>query len=662
MDLSILEEALFDELVKISRATGPGSRGGKVVGYRKGGDPIYASEKNRDKDMVPMKKPPVVARAVGGAMGAGMVAAQVPFIRRVAKGRTTLYHGTNLDAATSIMSSKKGIDPSFAGVGTRAGAADYARSVSEGLGANLPPSLKKGMQDVLDDVGIPKPKKKAMINRYLMAESFNRMLEGSKVPLTHDQLIRTTERFHELMDGGMKSGAAADKVYGEITDDLVKAKKMTTDQVAKVRASLGSELSRHGQRAYMGYSPTDVMEYATGKSEGQKATEKLLSQDMSAKGQVKRNLKMMGETMTAGLPTTVKDTLERVKFKPNSVEVMTADQAQKELARLKGSGQKLKAVFGASVSVKNLGYLEDFPVARQLLNLNPGIKHSLKDMGFETYEAGRDISFPHEIPRKNIRSVDLIDDAGKVRRIMISDSTEAAKAGILRRARKLALPAAIAALGGYSIYRAFKPKKRMVHKSHPMADLPEKEKKSGVASDVGHIAKYVVPAAAVTGALGYGGHRVMEKVIPKRYPETAAEQIAEAPRQAGRMLGGGAIGMGAGAGIGAGIGALRPGPLRHLSRRQAAAIGAAAGGTAGAMFSPLGAAGREQAMVPEADPHFAPLPGKVQDWIREHPGVGSAKNVAIGTALPLGAALTLRKYYPATFARGVKHVKGLADL
>lgn len=60
----------YDELDKIAKKTGPGSRGGEVVGYYSSGRPIYASERD---ELVPAKKPPMVARVMQGLMGTGKI-------------------------------------------------------------------------------------------------------------------------------------------------------------------------------------------------------------------------------------------------------------------------------------------------------------------------------------------------------------------------------------------------------------------------------------------------------------------------------------------------------------------------------------------------------------------------------------------------------------
>lgn len=644
MDEGLLA-AFFDELEKTAGSSGVGSRGGKVVGYRKSGDPIYASE--RDKDKVPMKKPPIVARGVQGAMGAGMITAQAPLVTRYLKGRASLYHGTSPEAAQSIFSTEKGIDPSFAGAGQRASELDYISSVDE---KRLKDLGLEGAQE------LGSSKKKAMINRYLMAESLNRLIDKHKLPLTHEQLSGNLERFQTLMDDGMKSGEAATKVFSELMAELKQTGKVTNEQASSIANKMQDELSRHGQRVYMGYSPTDVRTYSTGKSEAQKVLQKV-TEAPTPKGQLGQQLRNVAEVVTGGLPTTVKNSLERLKYKPSSVESMTVDQVQGELAKLRNSGNKVRVVIGASVPTGKMGYLADFPVVRHLLGANPGLRYSLANIGFETYEAGKDTSFPHAVPRKNIQSVDLIDEAtGKIRRILVSGAQKAQRSRLLPRLRGAALPAALTALGGYNIYRALRPKEKLVHKSHPLAVKPDDtEKRGSVSGDVGRVARRVLPIAAGAGALGYGAHVGLEKLLPKRYPETTTEEVLEVPRMLGRVGGGSLAAAGVSAGVGAGIGALRP--HRLLGRRLSSQFGAIAGGTAGGLFGSAAAQGRETAMLPEADPHFSYLPDSAQDWIRKHPGVGSLKNVAMAAALPVGGAFTLRKYYPGTYATLVKNVR-----
>lgn len=616
--------SLFDELEKIAKG-GPGSRGGKVVGYRKSGDPIYASDKKKP-ELVAAKPPPVSARVMGGGMGVGAMYSQVPIVRRYLQGRSTLYHGTDLPAAASIIQSPKGIDPDYAGKGTR------------------------GILDLAEDEG-----KKGRINRYLMGESLVRRLESKGVGIPDANKIEIAEDFHKLVDSGVKSGDAAKQVTKSHLDKLVASGSLKADDAKGLISSLQDDLSRHGHRVYFGVHPSDVAVWGSGKGEGGIAAEKM--QRMAERGQLRNQARAFAEVFTGGAPSMVEDQVKRLKYKPSVTETMTGAQAAEELARLAREKTKMRTVFGASIPTSQMGYLEDFPGLKHLMGANPGMRHSLSQF-LETYEPGRDISFPHAVPRENLQSVDLIDEAGKVRRINISDAKKAARGRLLPRLRRAAIPAAIAGLGGYTTYRAFKPAKKLVPKDSPLADTSQVKTAGSPGKDWRGVAKYMVPALAGSAALGIGSGALMDKIIPEKKAKTLGDKAGEEAKKQARLMAASLVtsfgSMGAGAGIGA-----------HLARRRGlpgvvgALTGAMGGGVAGLFGGTGGLAGREIAKTPELNPRMALLPEKAKDYIRENPWIGGVEGAALTGALPVGGLYAFRKYYPVSYAKSLGKLKGM---
>ena len=600
-----------DEVVKIAKAT-----------------------KGKNEDLVPAKKPLIANRVALGAMGLGAIVPQAPMLSRYAAGRGMVYHGTNLPAAAGIMGSA-GIDPAFAGSTARSAAGEASKSVR--------------------------------INRHLMADQLNRVLEQHGMPLGEEELIRNPKLFHRLMDKGLKSkggkpmpaSEAAQTISEHVLGKLIRKGKLDPAKAAKIQASLMKELPRFGQRVYAGTHPADVSVWGTGMNELDMVKKKF--QEMAAAksgtgGDIKAHFRNALELMTGGLPSTIGDIRSRMKYKPHETVSMTRAQATEELKRLAAAGGEHRAVFGVHTPTANMGYLEDFPVVRRLMEANPGFKNLLRNtLGVQTYEPGRDLSFPHLLPKEQFKHVDILDDATKkIRRINISDFQRAAASPMLQRAKRLAIPSAITALGGLAMYRAIKPKDKMVPRNHPQANLEMagKKKLATIGSDVASVAKYVIPAAAAGGAIGIGSHKLMDKLIPrpKKDPETVEQHAKELARGTGRLMAAMSLAGFGGAALGAGAGALAKG-------RQGAILGGMAGLMAGQTFGSLGVGGRETASTLGGDPHFSVLPNKAQEVIAKNPWIGGAKDVAIGAALPIAGAYALRKYYPSVYARMSRGVR-----
>ena len=610
-----------------------------------------AGRKPKKERMVDAEPTPMLARVAGGAMGTGMMLGQAPLVKGYGAGRSTLYHATGLDAAHGILSSEHGIDPSFAGIGQRGGAAS---SVMAGLG------------------GVASTSKKARINRYLMAESLNRMLEEHGVPLDYHHMTGNVDQFHKLMDGGMRASDAAAHITKGVTDDLIRSKKLTPQAAAKLSERLQKELPSFGKRVYMGTHPADVKAWASGANEIQMFAEKQrhLAKRMSTPaGKAGIFAEDTSNALLGGLPTSVRDSIRRLKYKPHTTEHMTLAKATEEIAKLRASGTKAGVVFGASVPTAQMGYMKDFPVVRQLVNLNPGLKSSLSKF-VETYDPGRDLSFPHSVPAKNLKMVDIIDHAsGNVRRLHISDAQKAVRSPIGQRLKQIAAPLAFTALGGLALYRAFKPKKRKVPASSPFAAEPVKKKKASVGSDVARIAKYVVPVVAGGAALGLGAASIADRLIPENRVSKklrGMDKVKAHAIEGGKGLGKNLLTNLAVVGSGAGIGALAAKPFVHRMLGPAAAatpklrmVGAGVGGYLASTISPAIIAGRETAKHPEADAYWQQTPEKFQDMLRKHPNVGAMREAALMAALPIGAAYAVRKYYPSAFARAAMGIRKL---
>lgn len=601
------------------------------------------SKKKKPVERVPAPPPDKAARVLGGMLGGGMIVGQVPLLKGYAKGRGTYYHATDIDAAAAIADSPAGIDPSFAGKGQRAGLQDYQDSLipGEGSGKSVP--------------------KKARINRYLMGESFNRLLESNGIPLEHADLVGNLEEFNTLMDSGMPSGKASQQIFDKVTGRLVSSGKMSPAKAAEIGKKLQAELPMFGQRVYMGAHAADVLPWASGKSEGQLAVDKLRAKAQgmgTPRGAFKMHVDAALDASTGGLVGAAKDAIQRAKMRPHSQESVTLSQVAAELKKLRGS--KTGVVFGAEAPTQHMGYMQDFPVVKHIVNLNPGLKTTLKDF-IETYEPGRDLSFSHNIPSKNFKTVDIVDHVtGNIRRLNISDATRSASASFGSRIKNLAIPVGIAGLGSHLIYRAVKPKKKMVPKGSPLA----MEKESGVKGDVWNVAKYVLPVAIGGGAVGAASHAGMRKLLPLVHnPDgSLADEMRNARNRAGRMLGSIALSTGAGLGIGALAGPRVARRLTGMRTPGARALGATIGAGGALMFAGPSITGSEQAMTPEADPYWSVTSDRTQDFVREHPTMGAVLGTSIAAALPIASAYTLRKYYPATYANAAKGVRSMISM
>lgn len=621
-----VEDGFFDELLKIAKITGPGSRGGKIVGHRKSGRPIYASEK-KDDDLVPMKRPVFMSRVVQGSLGTGLVAAQVPQVRRYAAGRQNLYHGTGSSAAAAIMAPGSGIDPAFAG------------------------STKAG--------------KDLMINSHLMADSMARLADKHKVPLSIDDTIDVSNAFLRRLRSGEKASEAASIVMDDLLTKLQSSGKLDVEKAKAMRAGLQKDLTSLGMRSYLLTDPTKGMRYASGKSEAAMAMDTLLenaarnSRRSNSENTARAAGRAMLETLTGGLPTVIEDARNKAKYKPHSVETMTMDEAHKELKRIAGkdaglAGNKHRIVLGVSAPTGDMGYLEDFPVVRRVIDANPSFKHTMKDaFRLENYDPGNDLSVASKIPRENIKHVDIKSpETGKIRRILISDAKDAARSGLWKRVKRTSLPAALTAVGGYQLYRALHPKTTMVHKDHPRADL---SKKSSVAGDLSKIYKYYIPAAVAGGAIGYGGHRVLEHALPRssgKDPNAIAEGVKSSVRVlAPALLSAAAMGV-AGRYVGK---KTAPEGFKDLGKIMGTVYGTALG----AAYGSKGAEGREAGRDPETGIITSHLSLKHRDWLRKHPGVRSMTSVAGSIAAPLAALYAARKYYPSAYAKTHKELRGL---
>jgi hypothetical protein len=589
---------LFDELEKLAKAA-------------------KKEEERKKVEMVPAKKPPIPARIMGGMMGAAIAADKVPYLARKFQGKGTFYHGTSPEAAYGILGSG-GIDPSFAGAGrVGAGAGDKA----------------------------------ARINRHLMADSLNRMLESHGVPMTHEEMAGITDQFNKLMDvHGMKAHEAAQHITQGITDNLVQSGKLAPEAATSIHKKLGPELSRYGHRVYAATSPAAAIDWAGGHSEGAMVREHMLGRMSKKQSLLGQQGRALAEGLTFGLPSKVEEIRHDLQYKPSTVEHMPLAQLQEEMGRIRDAGGGHQINLGFEAPTGQMGFMEDFPAAKHVLGLNPGMKHSLQDIGFKTYEPGRDISFPHLIPKQNIKHVDIVDPTTRaIRRIHVSDAVKAEATPILKRMKGVAAPLALAGLGGYGMYRAIKPRKRMVPKGSPMA---EKEKQGTVASDMWGAAKYVLPVAAVSTGIGLGAGKLADKIVPS---EPGADGASEFLKQRGRLGVGALLSMlGSGAAGAAGAAALGP-------RKIPLGIRTMLGGAGGAMFGSMPAlgavGGREISKTPEVDPMSSFLPEKAQDTLRKHPWIGGVRDAAISTALPLAGLYAFRKYYPGTYSRfRTKHI------
>lgn len=78
-----MHPAFYIELEKIGRSTGEGSRGGKVVGRTKSGDPIYEGSKGKGKKGWLRKNWKTLAGVAGGAAAIGAIAGRMASKRSI---------------------------------------------------------------------------------------------------------------------------------------------------------------------------------------------------------------------------------------------------------------------------------------------------------------------------------------------------------------------------------------------------------------------------------------------------------------------------------------------------------------------------------------------------------------------------------------------------
>ena len=582
------------------------------------------------REMVPAKEESVANRVAGGLLGTGMIAGQLPLLRRYAAGRATLYHATSPDAAHSIVSSPMGIDPAYAGVGVRAGVNDHLQTMLESVeDSNLAPEAKK-----------------ARINRYLMGESLNRVLEGSGVKMAPGQMAKNLEDFNVLMDRGVRASEAAKTISDQVMRTSVAKGVMTQAQAKGVSEKLMKELPSFGLRSYFGTHPSQVMSWASGKSESQLAINKAVKNNTASS-----HLTALADAMSGGWVGNINDARERFKYKPAVTENITSSQLAGELDRVRAAhaaGRKSGVIFGVSAPTRDMGYLNDFPVVKHLVNLNPGLKPSLRQF-VETYEPGRDLSLPHNVPTSAIKSVDIVDHAtGQIRRLSVTDAQRAVASGLGSRLKRMAIPAAIAGLGAALTYRALRPPKRMV----PVGD-PYAAKTASVASDVLDAAKYIVPIGAAGTAVGIGAHKVMRHLMPAKPVDRddIAGQAGEAAKKGMRGLGSSLIGAGAGTLAGVVAAAALRRKFKDIPISRLMVGGAGVGMGLGMMASQPGVAGSESGMSPEMDPFLGMTPQGVRDKVRKNPWLAGLGYGALATAVPVGGLYTLRKYYPGTYER-----------
>lgn len=630
-------------------------------------------------DLVPMAPPPLPARALLASWGAGSLAASAPLLKRWGLGRDMLYHATDPTAAQGILSTEGGIDPAFAGAGQRniGAALQAAAPQAEAPASSLAQTARQLADQGVDfaepiataAAGGAKPAAREIrLNRYGLSENLNRLLESHGVPLAKEDILANSERFHQLMDSGVKAQPAAQQVFQEASQRLLAKGAVTPEKLKTLEGKLGPQLSRFGLRSYWGVHPADVAPYSLGMNE-QGINQVLRNQqteELMQKGLMRGLAGSMVDSVTGGLPTLVHDIRDRLKYKPHSQETMTHAKAteylqglQREIESrlpdgLRHSPEEIAKLrptvtFGAEVPTGHMDYFTDFPIARRMLEINPGMKTNIKQTFPTHYDPGKDVSLPHSTPRKNIKFMDIHDPTtGKIHRVNFSEFEHSARGPLLKRVGKAAVPAALAAWGVHNIYRAIRPKKKMVPKTHPMALLPkgddDKTKTAGVWSDVGHVAKEVLPASLALGALGVGAHMGMEKLVPHptKAPNTLKEKAEQSAKQSLRI----SIPMLIPALGATGIGA-------YKGYRKAGLPGAAIGGYlgfgAGSLIGGGAIGGREMAHYPEADPHWSMLPDAVQEKVRQHPILGAAKGFALGTVPILGGAYLLRKYYPSAY-------------
>lgn len=425
--------------------------------------------------------------------------------------------------------------------------------------------------------------------------------------------------------------------------------KMTREQAERLVGSIEDDLSRFGKRTYFGVDPSDLSVWTSGKNElGMAADAASALKNHSPKAQAVRQLGAVSNVLLGGLPDQVAAQRKRMGYKPTSQESLTLDEAKKKLSVMKewwakaGKG-RLPAVLGAHASTDQLGYMEDFPVVRRVMQVHPGSQRVLKDLGVHTFEPGRDLSFPHEVPSKNIFQVDVPLPSGRgFHRINISDAQQVARAGLRSRILKSLPHAGLGALGAYNVYRAIKPRDR--------------EKTASVKSDMRHVAKKILPFVGLATAGGVGADYLLNRAMPMDPNATSLTGKAkEETKSVLRTLGATALGSIAPAYLGYRWAKNLPAnaSVRGAFGKKTGLFGASLGAMLGSMPASIGASGREVIQKdPSADPLLAPLPDSVHRAMKANPTLsGLIYSNLLAGALPMAAVYTARKYYPSAYGK-----------
>jgi len=475
-----------------------------------------------------------INRVLRGSLGASLLYKNVPQAAMYAKGNATLYHGTNPQSLPSILSS--GLSTEFAGTQGR-------------LNAELIPN-------------------------HVMTTALK-----TKAPFTEGELhVLQTRLKHIIENPEVRGGRKLPELVKQETERLLAAKDLPPATKQEVMDAVIKGLPERGMRIYAGESPHQVATWSKPGSEGKKIIQGF------AGGKVQHPAVMAADVMTGGLISSGTDLAARMKYKPtqtfsadftspeflkkiqtdypghvrppeaSSLAEAFTQAAQEVVEELSGKKPKaFHAVIGANVPTAELSNLKDFPVLRRYVQVLPGLQSALKAVpGFETYEPGRDMSLPHNVPHQNFKSIDFIDETGENIHRYINTKYEAPKLTMGQRARSLGrgmVPLALGAMGADLLQSAVTGNKTYMSRGaqalwETIGNKPKEERASAKRKKLKKLKKlaavarfapgtdtakamlkYVLPGAAVISGTGLlAGHMATQSV-----PLSALEQDETAP-------------------------------------------------------------------------------------------------------------------------------------
>ena len=365
----------------------------------------------------PMVAPYMYGRVLELGIGTSLLMNYAPVVNASLGG--TLYHGTQMANMPSIM--RHGIQTRYAGQSKRLNSVMLTSRVAENLSTALGRPLKKKEMDALADAYVA--------------------FEPNKGKGVLDSLLSTAKNI---------------------------AKKEKVNKL-KIR-DIGAGLDRFGKRVYFGYAPHTVTDWSRIGNEKQILTRKTdLLKNAPKKKTVLSLFGNIGDVLTGGLGSNVHELYTSLSRKSEwdklPTKVMTPRQADRYLKKKYIGGRFFNkknpyehiVTLGVAPKAKELrgiGAFADFPLVGSVLASNTGLRNIVSKV-VPNYSPGRDISIPHDINPKSIRSITIstnprFSSAGgepkAIERILIK--SEKKSDSLLKRLGTVHRGAALATLGG----------------------------------------------------------------------------------------------------------------------------------------------------------------------------------------------------------------------